>query len=328
MFAPPAIPIRHAVHRLSDPGEFSTAVSGGSLVADFFAKQGAPARIEQFQTPVWSLDFQETDVRAHIHCRLPEGWASVGLMRSPVTSSWYGWKASAGMLMCNPPGADIDGCIVPGFRCLTIGVPVSLWENCGRLAGLGSDEFGSVTAVHLPPDVHDHFERRLAGLVPLLRKAPVSPGILPAALGESTRLITDLITTAWELSRTTSAGPASHRNRTRLAHRAEEWMRGHLGEPVQVPEVCLALGVSRRELEYAFRLTFDQSPRDFLQSLRLNAIRRSIMGGPAGSLLDVAFDHGITHLGRFAENYRMLFGENPSSSRRRRVPGVERSSRG
>lgn len=321
MIAFPAVPIRHAAHRLSDPGEFSVAVSGGSLVADFFAKQGSPARIEQFQTPLWSLDFQETDVKAHIHCPLPADWASVGLMRSPVTSSWYGWQASAGVLMCNPPGAAIDGCIVPGFRCLTISVPAALWEKCGKLAGCGSEEFGTVSAVHLPPSVYDDFERRLSHVMPLLRGALTCPEVMPTALHETTELITDIITTAWELSRKATIAPVSHRNRTRLAHRADEWMREHLGEPVQVPEVCLALGVSRRELEYAFRLTFDQSPRDFLQALRLNAVRRSLMTADAGgSLIHVAFDHGITHLGRFAENYRALFGENPSSGRRRKAP--------
>lgn len=321
MIAFPAVPIRHAAHRLSDPDEFAVAISGGSLVADFFAKQGSPGRIEQFQTPFWALDLQETDVKAHIHCALPVDWVSVGLMRSPVTSSWYGWQVSAGMLMCNPPGVPIDGCIVPGFRCLTISVPTALWEKCGRLAGLGGDEFGAVTAVHLPPSIYDHFERRMEKIIPLLRRS--GPEIMPSVLHDTTGLITDVITTAWELSRNATISPASHRNRTRLAHRAEEWMREHLGEPVQVPEVCLALGVSRRELEYAFRLTFDQSPRDFLQALRLNAVRRSLMTkDAAGSLIDVAFDHGITHLGRFAENYRALFGENPSSSRRRSVPGA------
>jgi hypothetical protein len=31
----------------------------------------------------------------------------------------------------------------------------------------------------------------------------------------------------------------------------------------------------------------------------------------------VAIDHGVTHFGRFAAQYRELFGENPSLSRSR-----------
>lgn len=315
--------MRHMIHRLSDPEEFSVAISGGRLVADFLAKQELPTRIEQFQTPFWALDIQEANVKAHIHCPLPGDWISVGLMRGPVSSSWYGLQAEAGVLMCNPPGVPIDGWIVPGFRCLTMSVPVALWEKCAKLAGREPGEFDAVSAVRLPQPAFDHFERRLEKVVPMLRSAAPGGNIPCALLQEITELLTDIITTAWELSGRVVVAPASHRNRTRLAHRADEWMRAHLGEAVQVPEVCLAMGVSRRELEYAFRLTFDQSPRDFLQALRLNAIRRLLkQAGGDFSLMDVAFDHGITHLGRFAGSYRALFGENPSSGRRRRETGV------
>ena len=85
--------------------------------------------------------------------------------------------------------------------------------------------------------------------------------------------------------------------------------------PVQIPDVCTALKVSRRELEYAFRSTFDQSPRDFLQALRLNAIRRELLRCDT-PIIDVAYQHGMTHLGRFAASYRQLSGEKPSQTAR------------
>jgi AraC family ethanolamine operon transcriptional activator len=92
-------------------------------------------------------------------------------------------------------------------------------------------------------------------------------------------------------------------------------MRDHLAEPIRVPDVCLALSVSRRELEYAFRATFDQSPRDFLHALRLNAIRRALLRGDVRApIVHIALDHGITHPGRFAADYRALFGEPPSET--------------
>jgi transcriptional regulator GlxA family with amidase domain len=97
-------------------------------------------------------------------------------------------------------------------------------------------------------------------------------------------------------------------------------MRDHLAEPWQIPEVCLALRVSRRELEYAFRTSFDTSPRDFLQALRLNAIRRALQNedNPQESVSHLALDHGITHFGRFSAHYRALFGESPSKTQARR----------
>ena len=78
-----------------------------------------------------------------------------------------------------------------------------------------------------------------------------------------------------------------------------------------------ALRVSRRELEYAFRTVFDQSPRDFLHLLRLNAVRRALRrGAPGDTILRVLLDHGFTHPGRFAADYRAIFGEQPSETLR------------
>lgn len=310
--------IRHAVYQLRDPAEFSVAISGGQLVANFFAKQASPTRIEQFQTSRWALDFQEAHVKAHIHCPLPPDWVSVGLMRGPVESTWYGQQAAAGILMCNPPGYPIDGCIVPGFQCLTMNVPVAVWKRCAALAGCGDDALGMVSAVRLPAGTYEQAERGLRSLVPLLRNAAANPARLNETTDRVSGFITEIMVSAWEISSGIEVLPGSNRNRTRLAHRAEEWLRAHLGEPVQIPDLCLAFGVSRRELEYAFRLTFDQSPRDFLQALRLNAIRRLLKNsGGDDSLLEIAYNHGISHLGRFASNYRALFGENPSLSRKK-----------
>lgn len=92
-------------------------------------------------------------------------------------------------------------------------------------------------------------------------------------------------------------------------------MRHHLGEPLQIPDLCRALKVSRRELEYALRANFDQSPRDFFQALRLNAIRRKLQVSDA-PIIDVAFQLGMFHPGRFAASYRRLFGEKPSRTGR------------
>jgi AraC family ethanolamine operon transcriptional activator len=51
-----------------------------------------------------------------------------------------------------------------------------------------------------------------------------------------------------------------------------------------------------------------------LQTLRLNSIRRALRSTDK-PIIDVAFDHGVTHLGRFSAQYRALFGERPSDTR-------------
>ena len=77
--------------------------------------------------------------------------------------------------------------------------------------------------------------------------------------------------------------------------------------------LCREVGVSRRQLEYAFRTVFDVGPREFIHLLRLNEIRRRLIKARrnGSTVTGIAFDCGITHLGRFAASYRSLFGESP-----------------
>lgn len=308
----PEPPFRRIKHRLSDPEQFSVAVSGATLSADFLSPQKVPARIEQFQSPNWTLDFHETEVRARILCPIPPGWLSLGFLRAPGTSSWYGVPHSEGLLACTTPGEAIDGRIAPGFSSMAVNLPVSLWERCRALAGVERASFGTAVTLPIPPTVAAEIERRLRSTRHALRSSTY-PEVFSAR--EALDLVTHVAVTAWELSSQLKTPRDTPRNRARLARRAEAWMRDHLSEPVQIPDLCLALRVSRRELEYAFRTVFDESPRDFLQALRLNAIRRALRCSLA-PLAQVALDHGVTHLGRFASSYRALFGERPSETSR------------
>ena len=290
-------------------------MSGVRLNADFLAPNKTPTRVEQFQAPGWSLDFHEAHVKARLFGPLPPGWVSLGLVRSPAASSWYGRAAAQGVLLCNPPGEPIDGCIAPGFNCMAVNVPIAMWEQCGALAGSRRSSFGGFAALQLPPQLYARIEQRLKSILHHLRGASATPRLSAFAAREARDFSTYMATVAWETSTTPKEPRDSFRNRARLARRAEAWMRDHLDQPVQIPDVCLAMGASRRELEYAFRACFDQSPRDFLQALRLNAIRLSLRRG-ATQITEVALDHGVTHLGRFAAQYRALFGESPSETLR------------
>jgi AraC-like DNA-binding protein len=307
---------RHAVHHLHDPDEFGIAVSGASLTADFLAPQRLPARVEQFQNPAWAFDFHEAHVKARVRGPLPPGWMTLGLMRAATDSAFHGLATGLGVLVCNPPGEAIDGHIAPGFKCLAVSVPVEVWEQCRLLAGIERSAFGDVAAFHLQPTFYAAIEHQLRALRNLLLTSGSTPDLIAFAARRAADFAQQVATTAWELSSTAPPPRDSLRNRTRLARRAEMWMHEHLADAIQVPDVCLALRVSRRELEYAFRATFDQSPRDFLHALRLNAIRRALRRtGDHTSVLEVALNHGITHPSRFAAQYRQFFHENPSETR-------------
>jgi len=304
---------RQVAYRLDDPDEFSVAVSGGALRADFLSMPTKSTCIEQFQSQAWAIDFHEAHVRARIFGGLPRGWASLGIMCSPKSSTWYGMDAPFGTMVCTPPGEPIDGCTNFGFQCFSVAISPRLWERCRQVASPDRPDFGTCSAHTLSPTTFLWLTDEVTRVRGLLQQAMLAPSLATGAVEDASQLILWLGVAAWELREGASPTRDSLRNRARLARRAESWMRDHLSESVQVPDVCLALRVSRRELEYAFRSTFDQSPRDFLQALRLNAIRRALLH-TKGPIIDIAYAHGMTHLGRFAASYRSLFGEKPSET--------------
>lgn len=300
---------------MHDPDEFAVAVSGASLRADFLGRQKSATVVEQFQTPDWTIDFQQADVRARILGYPPPGWASVALIRGAGESAWYGSRATRGLLVCTPPGEPIDGWIGPGFVCSSFGVPPQVWEECRQASGVARAVTGAAVR-ELSPSAFAAIETRLLGLRRLMREAsPGEPSHLTAR--EAGAFVRELMCLIWELGDGDRPPRESARNRTRLARRAEEWLHAHHGTAVGVAELALAMGTSRREVEYAFRENFALGPRQLLEKIRLNAIRRELRRADPqerGQVTRIAMDHGITHLGRFPGLYKGLFGELPSET--------------
>ncbi len=206
----------------------------------------------------------------------------------------------------------------PGFVWNSISVPPQVWREAATLAGIEDFTKPSFTVWQLPGPLFETVESRMLQVRTRLHAAAADPVERMLAGRDAAEFSRSVATLVWEHQLGPPPRVCSLAHRVRLARRAEAWMRERLGEAVSVPDVCLALRVSRRELEYAFRAAFDTSPRAFLHALRMNAIRRALrfaaaVGG-AGSVTDIALDHGVTHLGRFAVEYRRLFGEGPRAT--------------
>jgi AraC family ethanolamine operon transcriptional activator len=120
--------------------------------------------------------------------------------------------------------------------------------------------------------------------------------------------------------RTSTRSAAQHR---RTVERAVQYMRSHASEPIGVVDICQAVGVQSRVLQYCFNEVFGVTPVTYLRCLRLHQVRREIKESPAQPLGDIAARWGIWHLGRFASDYRRLFGELPSvTARQAGAPAV------
>jgi AraC family ethanolamine operon transcriptional activator len=111
--------------------------------------------------------------------------------------------------------------------------------------------------------------------------------------------------------------------RRAAVRRVEEFLDAHEPAATSLAELCAIAGVGERTLEYAFRELLGIPPVRYLRLRRLNRVRRELRAAePATTrVTDVATRWGFWQLGRFASEYRGLFGEFPSETlfkRRRR----------
>ncbi|MEJ2718920.1 MAG: helix-turn-helix domain-containing protein, partial [Deltaproteobacteria bacterium] len=106
-------------------------------------------------------------------------------------------------------------------------------------------------------------------------------------------------------------------SRRQAAKRAKEYLIANVRNPVSMADLCTAVNANERTLLLGFREVFGTSPKAFLKSLRLNRVRQGLREAtPGTSITDVALDWGITHLSRFAADYRRMFGEFPRETLR------------
>ncbi len=88
---------------------------------------------------------------------------------------------------------------------------------------------------------------------------------------------------------------------------------------VPVARICRDAGIGERTLERAVRARFDCTVQQLLRRRRFHEARRRLLAAEAGeaTVTGVAYDLGFYDGGRFARDYRGLFGEMPSGTLRR-----------
>lgn len=100
-------------------------------------------------------------------------------------------------------------------------------------------------------------------------------------------------------------------------------------EMINVPsvvELCERLQVSRRTVQNSFRSVAETTPLNYLRSVRLNGVRRTLISTRACNLSigDAAAQWGFYHLSHFAAEYQELFAELPSHTVRAAINGSAR----
>ena len=89
----------------------------------------------------------------------------------------------------------------------------------------------------------------------------------------------------------------------------------HIEDPLRIPDVAAAAGMSERNFERLFKRETGQSPLRYYRLLRLSKARQRVLYS-ADTLTDIAASVGYSRSGPMARHYEQAFGVTPQSERR------------
>jgi AraC-like DNA-binding protein len=107
---------------------------------------------------------------------------------------------------------------------------------------------------------------------------------------------------------------AARRRHTAIMQRFHATIEASDDRAVYLPELCSRIGVSGRTLRLCCQEHLGMGPKHFLLLRRLHLARRALREAAAdATVTDIATEFGFWELGRFAVEYKALFGEAPSA---------------
>ena len=118
--------------------------------------------------------------------------------------------------------------------------------------------------------------------------------------------------------------PEKESRRRKLGKRAEAFMRDHFFVPITLTDLCQGLKTNQRSLYYACQECFGLPPMQYLKILRLHGVRRALKSADpqTSKVTKIAGLYGFWHMGQFSTDYRIMFGESPSTTLRSKERGI------
>jgi AraC family ethanolamine operon transcriptional activator len=139
-----------------------------------------------------------------------------------------------------------------------------------------------------------------------------------AAIAATERKLADGVTEALDFP---SASPAGRHTlpRRQIIRQVRDFVDQHRDEYLSVADLASAAGSSERTLRTAFQEYFSVGPIRYLNVRTLHLAREALRANDSSTttVAEVLTRFGVWEFGRFARDYRTLFGELPSQTLRK-----------
>ena len=143
---------------------------------------------------------------------------------------------------------------------------------------------------------------------------------IPALIGEMERALMSALLVAQKNSHSERLRGAAPRGVAKpyYVQRAERYMRDRLKDSLTLVDLVKASGVSERTLQAGFQRCYGTPPLRRLKILRLEQVHRALLDAEPGTarVTEIAVRFGLYQFGRFAADYKDMYGVLPSETLR------------
>lgn len=243
--------------------------------------------------------------------RIDPGWISLVVNLSPAV--FCGIAVDRGSLTVLASGREYRSMLASPWHSIEITGPLRVFEAEGVLPNprlISAPEYATIS---LPGALTGIF-RRLAAMAFGEKYGRIDDVWLRSALLNALAKAFGTGNSKWHL-----ANGAPRATGYELTRKMIRYVESRLGQRIAVGEVAAELGVTPRALHYAVRSVFGMSPLELILAFRLGQVRSELWKARLNGhgVTPAALAHDFDHLGRFSQQYRILFGELPSETLRR-----------
>ena len=254
--------------------------------------------------------------QAHQYISPIKGFVNFGLLSDGKSETKIGSKtiASSSLLCMHEDG--FESVSMPTFHAYTLSFKESrVLELAESLHITLPDAFKLGLGLEFIPD-----KGRLARVRAMLSQISVytqHPDVITEYADDVISLLESDILTQLLLhtSRANTLKPSSPRNRGLVLQRALTYIEANPREALKVEVLCRASASSISTLERAFQEHFGIPPKRYILIQRLQRAHSALIcEGRDRKIADIANEWGFWHMGKFASDYRNLFGYLPSET--------------
>jgi AraC family ethanolamine operon transcriptional activator len=244
---------------------------------------------------------------------------TIAVKASRAAALWQGTSVGYSDLLIAGPEIAIELASQPGFGVASASFPEQDFQRAAESQGCGTIIDNTKCILVRFPNAHVAREIRTA--IRTLISEVLAHNSDPRGSNWEQAKRDDLL---HRIILTASGGvpfapPTHNAERTQVLEQAVYAIKQRPADVLSVGALCRIVGASERALNYAFLERYGLPPARFMKAYRLNGARRELsqLISQGLKISDVANKWGFWHLGQFAKDYRLWFGELPSETCRR-----------